>query len=336
MAIPPTRRTTRSSTAIALDSPALVTGATGFVGSHLLEALAGRVSAIVAWHAPGAAPHDRGRSPVDWRAVDVLDSAAVARAIAATQPAVIFHCAGAADVGSSWTQTYDSFAVNVLGTHRLVEAIRRSDLKPRLLIPGSALVYRQSAAALSETARLGPASPYAVSKLAQEQLGGRFGEEDDQPVLLPRAFTHVGPRQSPSFAASSFARAIARIESGQSPPTISVGNLDASRDLTDVRDTVRAYLALAERGTPGRIYNVCCGRAYRIGDVLDRLLALSRVDVAVTVDPARLRPSDNPVLQGDATRLTTELGWQPRIPLEQTLKDLLDYWRRRVAENDSA
>ena len=312
-----------------------MTGAAGFVGSHLVDALADQHVSVVAWRKPDVAvdaPPARVGPDVTWRAVDILDTNAVADALADTRPAVIFHCAGAAHVGASWDKIHDTFAVNVRGTHRLLEAVRFCGLMPRILIPGSALVYRPSSNALTEDAPIGPSSPYAVSKLAQEQLGVRFASEEGRAVLLTRSFNHIGPRQSPFFAASSFARWIAAIEAGQAEPTIYVGNLDAQRDLTDVRDTVRAYCDLADRGTPGRIYNVCSGRAYPIRDVLDGLLAQARVPVTIQVNPSRFRPNDNPMLLGDAARIRAELGWKPRVPLDRTLRDLLDYWRRDLAD----
>ena len=220
---------------------------------------------------------------------------------------------------------------NVTGTEHLLAALGRLPVPPRVLIPGSALVYRPSTAALGEAAPLGPVSPYGASKLEQERVGLEAFREDGLAVVITRSFTHIGPGQAPGYAASSFAEQIARIEAGRAEPVLSVGNLEARRDLTDVRDTVRAYRALMARGTPGRPYNVCSGAAHRIGDVLDALLALARVPVTVRRDPARLRPSDNPVLLGDRSRITAELGWEPRRPLPETLSDLLDYWRGVLA-----
>jgi GDP-4-dehydro-6-deoxy-D-mannose reductase len=151
------------------------------------------------------------------------------------------------------------------------------------------------------------------------------------PVFLARPFNHAGPRQSPEYVTSSFARQIAEIEAGVNPAVLSVGNLDARRDITDVRDTVRAYRMLAERGRAGRPYNICSGRAHRIGDLLEALLGLSRTRIRIAVDPARLRPSDNPVVLGDPSRIRTEVGWEAEMPIERTLQDLLDYWRLRIA-----
>jgi GDP-4-dehydro-6-deoxy-D-mannose reductase len=168
-----------------------------------------------------------------------------------------------------------------------------------------------------------------VSKLAQEMLAE--GNPAGPQVLVARAFNHIGPRQDPWFAAAGFARRIADIEAGKWAPEIAVGNLEARRDLTDVRDTVRAYRAIAERGVPGRPYNVCSGRATAMRDVLDLLLARAHVPITIRVDPARYRPNELPVLLGNPRRLNEELGWSPAIPLERTLEELLDFWRARAA-----
>jgi len=175
---------------------------------------------------------------------------------------------------------------------------------------------------------IGPATPYGVSKLAQEMLAGH---DEVTRVFVARPFNHAGPRQSPTFATSGFARQIAEIEAGRRDPVLQVGNLDARRDITDVRDTVRAYRLIVTRGTARRPYNVCSGKAYRVGDLLDALVALSPRAIAVEVDSSRFRPSDNPLLLGDGSRIAAETGWSPEIPIERTLQDLLDYWRREVS-----
>jgi GDP-4-dehydro-6-deoxy-D-mannose reductase len=310
----------------------LVTGATGFAGSHLLDLLADEGAPLAAWCRPGGQPPGEGATHIRWTAVDLLDRDAVARAIGALRPAVVYHCAGAANVGHSWERPRPTLELNVLGTHHLIEAIRRGAPDARVLIPGSALVYRPAARALTEDDATCPQTPYGVSKLAQEMVGARAAAIDGVAALLPRAFNHIGPRQASGYAASGFAQQIARIEAGAQPATIAVGNLDAARDLTDVRDTVRAYRLIAASGRPGRVYNVCSGRAVRIGDLLDALLARARVKIAVRVDPDRLRPTDNPVVLGDPSRLRAETGWAPRIPIEQTLQDLLAYWRESLSE----
>lgn len=324
-----------------MPGPVLVTGAAGFAGGHLLDRLSRQSIPVVAWQRPGGAPSDRadrsasqpgphGDSTVQWSQVDLLDRRAVTTAIAQLRPAAIYHCAGAAHVGSSWQHSARTLEVNVLGTHHLLEALRQASVEARLCIPGSAMVYHQSTEALSEDAPLQPESPYALSKLAQEMLGARSVTEDGRAVLLPRSFNHLGPRQALTYAASSFAHQIAQIEAGRAEPVIVVGHLDARRDLTDVRDTVHAYQLLMEKGVPGRIYNVCSGRAHRIGDILDALVSHARVSIKIRVDRSRFRPHDNPLLLGDHSRIQNEVGWKPEIPIARTLQDLLDYWREIV------
>lgn len=296
-------------------SRVLVTGARGFVGRHLVDHLERTGADVTGW----------GRAQVD-----LLDRRAVSRAMADLRPNIVYHCAGAAHVGQSFSNIADTLAANVLGTHHVLDALRSAGISARVLITGSSLVYRQSDRPLKEEDPTGPATPYALSKLAQEMLGQRGVLEDRQHVLLTRPFNHTGPRQDPTYAAPTFAQQIALIEKGRMRPEIIVGNLEASRDLHDVRDTVRAYTTIVDRGQPGRVYNVCSGQVFKIRDVLDRLVAMSRVPVAITVDPSRYRPSDNLVVWGDRSRIERELGWKPEIPLDQTLKDLLDYWRKEI------
>lgn len=310
----------------------LVTGAAGFAGGHLLELLSRDTADadIIAWHRPEGAPPRLSTTSrgVRWEAVDLLDRRAVAEATARLRPQAVYHCAGAAHVGRAWDSTEATFAINVRGTHHLLDGLERTGVDARVLIPSSAMVYAPAAEPLTERHALRPSSPYGVSKLAQEMLGARVHGRVS--VLLARAFNHVGPRQDPHFAASGFAQRIADIEHGLWKPEISVGNLDARRDLTDVRDTVRAYRLILERGQPGRPYNVCSGRAITIRHLLDRLVERARVPVTVHMDPARLRPNDLPLLVGDPARLRNELGWNAEIALERTLDDLLEYWREET------
>ena len=324
----------------------LVTGAAGFVGGHLLDMLesmspenpenlanqrnlANPVTQIVAWHRPGHTPTPRGPR-VTWVPVDLLDRSSVIAAIDGSRPDVVYHCGGAAHVGHAWNRTEATLGINVRGTHHLLDAISRAGATARVLIPSSSLVYRPANEVLREDHELVPANPYGLSKLAQEMIGVH-SMSAGLSVMVARAFTHIGPRQDPNFAASSFARQIADIEAGRQPAEIRVGNLEARRDLTDVRDTVRAYRAIVESGVPGRPYNVCSGQAMSIDDLLQKLLKRARVAIDVTVDPARLRPSDAPLVLGDFSRMRHELGWAPRISLDRTLDDILEYWRARPA-----
>jgi len=304
----------------------LVTGATGFAGGHLLERLAAGGAAVHAIARAGGQP-PLPRPGVRWSVVDLLDRDAVRRALEAARPSVIYHCAGFAHVQDAWKAPANPLRVNVLGTHYLLEGCRDLGLTCRVFVTGSAQIYAPSVAAIAEDDRLAPDNPYGISKLAQELTAAASGSS----VLLARPFNHAGPRQTPTYASSAFAHQIAGIEAGRAEPVLRVGNLDSRRDLTDVRDTVRAYQALAESGVPLKPYNVCSGRAYSMREILDILLSLARVRVRVEIDPARLRPSDNPVILGSHARLTADTGWRPEIPIEQTLSDLLDYWRAREA-----
>lgn len=310
-----------------MSGPTLVTGAAGFAGSHLLDQLAADALDIVGWHRPGGHP-PRLVPGVRWQAVDMMDRDAVRDAINRVRPAVVFHLAGAAHVGQSWDTTTETLRSNVLGTHHLVEALRAAAPKAKLLITSSALVYRPSLDAIHEMYPLQPANPYGVSKIAQELVGS--GNGGHPPAFIARPFNHFGPRQDASFVSAAFARQIAEIEAGLRPADIHVGNLDALRDLTDGRDTVRAYRLIVERGVPGRPYNVCTGTAIAVHALLDLLVARARVPVRVVPDPARYRPNDSPLVLGDPSRASRELGWTPRIPIEQTVGDLLDYWRAQV------
>jgi GDP-4-dehydro-6-deoxy-D-mannose reductase len=259
--------------------------------------------------------------------VELLDREAVAAAVAATRPTAIFHLAGVAHVGDSWANAEETLASNVLGTLHLFDGMRAAGLRSRVLITGSATVYKSSATALTEDSPVAPNTPYGTSKLAQEMAALRAWHDDGIPVVVTRSFNHIGPLQSPAFAAAAFARQLARIEAGLVPPVIKVGNLEARRDLSDVRDTVRAYQWLMNAGRPGGIYNVCSGRAVSMQDLLDTLRGLIRVPVAVEQDPTRMRPADSPVVLGDFGRLAADTGWRPLHSLASTLSDLVAYWR---------
>lgn len=305
----------------------IVTGAAGFAGSHLLDLLAADGVDVVAWHRPAGHP-PREVAGVRWQAVDLLDQRAVLRAVDDAAPAVVYHCAGAAHVGQSWGKAEATLRVNVLGTHSVVEALRTAAPEAKLLVTSSALVYGPSVEAIDETQPIRPANPYGLSKVAQEMVA--WGEGGHRHTFIARPFNHFGPRQDPTFVSAAFAREIARIEAGLCAPEIHVGNLEALRDLTDVRDTVRAYRLIVERGVAGRPYNVCTGRSVAVDTLLDTLVSLARVAVRIVPDPSRYRPNDTPVVLGNPGRANRELGWTATIPAEQTARDLLDYWRHQV------
>lgn len=305
----------------------LVTGAGGFVGSHLIELLEhDGIDKIVAWLRPGTEPLVRGAG-VAWREVEMHDREAVAAAIDEIRPSAIYHLAGVPHVGDSWAHVHETFAGNVLATHHLFNALRRASLGPRVLITSTAFVYAPLDRAISEHDVVRPNSPYGTSKVAQEMVGKRAWEDDGIPALLARAFNHVGPRQSPSFVASSIAKQIAEIEAGLKPPTLVMGNLDSQRDIMDVRDTVRAYQAMMTSARPGIPYNICSGTAVPVRRLVELMTSKARVPITIEQDPARFRPNDTRLIVGHHGRLTKDTGWAAQIPFEQTVEDLLGYWR---------
>jgi GDP-4-dehydro-6-deoxy-D-mannose reductase len=310
---------------IASAAPILVTGAAGFAGAHLLDLLADS-HPIVGWHHPDNGPPTRPQR-VRWQPIDLLDQTAVQRAIAEARPRHVYHLAGAAHQGKSWDRSDEALRVNALGTHHLLAALARESVPARVLVVGSAAVYRPGEEALDERSPIGPTSPYGVSKLAQELIALHAEVTEDVEVIVSRSFNHIGPGQSPDYFAASFARQIAEIAEGRAEPVLRVGNLTPRRDLTDVRDTVRAYSALMDRGRRGEVYNVCVGRAYAISEILDGFLAESGIQVRIEPDPARVRPVDQPVLLGSYAKVHRDTGWEPQIPLAQTLRDLLADWR---------
>lgn len=310
----------------------LVTGANGFVGGHLVASLAAEGERVFGLVRPGT-PREGAFSPLD---ADLLDAAAVERAVIAAAPDRVVHLAAQSSAKDSWADAEGTLRVNVLGLLNLLEAVRRAGLAPRTLVVGSSEEYGAVSgdAPIGEDTPLRPSSPYAVSKVAQGYLALQHHVAYRLPVVRTRTFNHTGPGRGAGFAESSFARQIAEIEAGRREPVIRVGNLEAVRDMGDVRDVVRAYRLLLERGEAGEVYNVCTGQGVRIGDVLARLLASSSARVEVRSDPSLLRPVDVPVLVGDASRLERATGWRPEIPLERTLGDLLADWRRRVAAGE--
>jgi GDP-4-dehydro-6-deoxy-D-mannose reductase len=301
----------------------LVTGAGGFAGSHLLEHLAGSAD-LVGW--------SRSQPPADvaqlarWQQVDIRDRDAVTDALRTVRPSSIFHCAGFPHVAESWHDTTAPLAVNVLGTHRILDALSSLGIACRLLITGSSQVYASSSDPIDEAHPLAPSSPYGLSKLAQEQLA-LLSMGNGVEVIVTRSFNHTGPRQTPAFVASSVARQIALIERGTIPAVIKVGNLAARRDVSDVRDVVRAYAALMKAGTAGTVYNVASGVGRPVQAIVEALVARARVPIRIEQDPARLRANDIPVLVGNPARLKATTGWEPQIPFEHMIDDLLEYWR---------
>ena len=315
----------------------LITGAAGFVAGHLIELLHQEEPDVEVFglaRPHGAPPQLPGRVTVI--EADLLDAAGMNAAVTLAQPDRVVHLAAQSSPQKSLADPHETLQTNVTGALHLLEAVRKLRTPPRVLLVGSSEEYGLASPAevpLRETAPLRPNSPYAVSKIAQSYLGLQYALAHRIPVVRTRTFHHTGPGRGESFAESSFARQIVEIERGGREPVLRVGNLDAIRDFADVRDTVRAYRLLLDRGESGEVYNVCTGRGQRIRDLLDILLKASGVRAEVRVDEKRLRPSDIPVLVGDPEKLQRTTGWEPRIDLEKTLRDLLGYWRARLGDD---
>jgi GDP-4-dehydro-6-deoxy-D-mannose reductase len=314
----------------------LITGITGFAGSHLAEYLLGRadgeVHGLLRWRSRMDNIAHLG-DKVKLHHGDIRDATAMLELVRAVQPDRIYHLAAQSYVPMSWLAPSETMTTNVLGQVNLFEAVRAAGSRCRIQLAGSSEEYglvRPEEAPIRETNPLRPLSPYGVSKVAQDLMGYQYHQSYGMFIVRTRGFNHTGPRRGDVFVTSNFARQIAEIEKGSRQPVIHVGNLEAIRDFTDVRDTVQGYYLALENGTPGEVYNVATGKGYRIREMLDVLLGLSKVKVRTEPDPKRMRPSDVELLLGDATRLRAETNWQPRIPFEKTMSDLLDYWRSRV------
>lgn len=300
----------------------LVTGAGGFVGGHLVHALVSGGHEVWGGSVDGAAPSAATPRHVRWVELDVTSDRSVEAAVALARPEGVFHLAGQASVGASFTDPLGTWEVNATGTLRLLEALEGGT---RFVLASSAEVYGvvpEAEQPIGEGRPLRPPNPYAASKAAAEMVAVQASLSGRVEAVVARSFNHTGPGQDTRFALPSFARQIAAMRRGEEERVLRVGNLDARRDFLDVRDVVRAYVVLLEHGAAGEVYNVCSGRAHRLRDVVDAMVALTGGEIRVEVDPERVRPVDVPLMRGDAARLRA-VGWSPRIPLEDTLRDLL-------------
>ncbi|MCD6516856.1 MAG: GDP-mannose 4,6-dehydratase [Candidatus Aminicenantes bacterium] len=315
----------------------LITGITGFAGSHLADHILSEhkdaeVFGFVRWRSR----RDNIRhilERIHLYEADLKDIVSLKKALSQIKPDRIFHLAAQSFVPTSWKCPSETFSINAIGEINLFEAVLDLGMKPRIQIAGSSEEYgliHPNEVPMKEDNQLRPLSPYAVSKVAQDLLAYQYFKSYGLDTVRTRGFNHTGPRRGDVFICSNFAKQIALIEKKKQEPVIFVGNLDAQRDFTDVRDMVRAYWLSLEKGKKGEVYNIGTGKAYRIKEILDILLFLAGDDVEVRVDPDRLRPSDVPILLSDSTKFRKITGWEPKIPFTQSLKDLLDFWRERV------
>jgi GDP-4-dehydro-6-deoxy-D-mannose reductase len=311
---------------------ALITGANGFVGCHLTRLLAAKKLEL-----HGAVFGNENAAEIEAllpagrrHTCDLRVRKQVRDLVAELRPAVVYHLAAQSHVPTSWSNPELTLRINVLGTLALLEALAELSPKATVLLISSGDIYEIAAGPTAETTPYRPRNPYALSKLAADLIGEFEHLRSGLRVIRLRPFNHVGPGQSPMFVLSSFARQIARIEAGLQKPVLKVGNLDVERDFTDVRDMVRAYVLAARTCTPGECYNVASGNAYSIHALLDGLLSMSHTEISVHVDPALYRPSENLRQRADTARFRAATGWAPRIPIERTLSDILEYWRQEV------
>ncbi len=313
----------------------LITGITGFVGSHLAEYLLSKNYEVYGTYRWRSRMENilAIKDKLNLYECDLKDATAVYNLIKEIQPDMIFHLAAQSYVPMSWSCPSETIITNVVSQVNILEAVRNLKIDPLIHIAGSSeeygLVY-ENEIPIKETNPLRPLSPYGVSKVAQDLLGYQYYKSYHLKIIRTRAFNHEGPRRGEVFVTSNFAKQIAEIEKGKREPIIYVGNLQAVRDFTDVRDVVKAYYLALTKGKVGEVYNIASGKGYKIKEILDFYLEKSRVEVEVRVDEKRLRPSDVELLIGDATKIKEECGWQPEIPIEKTLEDLLNYWRERV------
>ncbi len=319
----------------------LITGADGFVGGHLISYLV-RQKPVADLHilGLGLAPElpEGLRDACSYSCCDIRDADAVHAQVRDFAPDYVFHLAAQSSVARSWEDRELTYEIALRGQDSLLEAL--TELKqagaadPVIMVACSAEEYgpvTPQELPVSESHALNPVNPYAFSKVIQDYLAQLYFTAYGLKTVRTRAFNQTGPGQSPVFVVSDFAKQVSEIEAGLREPVMRVGNLEARRDFSDVRDLASAYWLAVSRGEPGEVYNVCSGRAYSVKDILDMILSSSSAGVRVETDPARLRPMDIPELRGDNSRLRAATGWQPEIPMEQTVRDVLDWWRERIA-----
>lgn len=312
----------------------LITGITGFAGSHLADYLLEKkdlkVYGIKRWRSR-TENIEHFIDKIEFYECDLRDASSTRDLIEVVRPNMIFHLAAQSFVPTSWSAPAESLETNIMGELNLLEAVRRTGINPLIQIAGSSEEYgavKENEVPIKETNPLRPLSPYAVSKVGQDMLAYQYFKSYGTRVIRTRGFNHTGPRRPSVFVCSDFAKQIVDIEKGIKKPVIEVGNLEAIRDFTDVRDMVRGYWLALSKGTPGEVYNICSGTGRKIGDILSMLISLAGVKVDIRVDEHKLRPSDVPRLIGDSTKFKTATGWEPSISFEKTLQDLLEFWRK--------
>lgn len=315
----------------------LITGVSGFAGSWLYDYIRTEFpdhQISGAYINEESLQNISNKEEIQLVKIDLMQEKAVDDLIKTIMPDSIFHLAALAATGDSFQNPAITVTNNITAQINILEAVRKQNLRnTRILIVSSADIYgivSQKDLPMNESTDLHPTSPYAVSKIAQDYLGLQYFLAYNLSIIRIRPFNHIGPRQSPQFVVARFAKEIAEMEKGRKAAILKVGNLEAKRDFTDVRDMVRAYTMILEKGNAGDVYNIGSGTSHTISHILEILISLSKIKITIEKDPSLLRPVDNPELICDADKMKKLTGWEPKIPLEQTLQDTLDYWRSIV------
>ncbi|HLC92848.1 MAG TPA: GDP-mannose 4,6-dehydratase [archaeon] len=316
----------------------LITGVTGFAGSHLAEYIIdnklGEIHGTFRGKSTDLANINHVKSSLNLVKCDITDYFVVKQTIKDIDPDYIFHLAAQSFVPESWKSPRETLETNIMGALNIYEAVREVNPGIKIQIASSSEIYGmvpEDELPIKETNQLRPLSPYGVSKVAMDLLGYQYHESYGLNIVRTRAFNHTGPRRGDVFVASNWTKQVAEIEKGTQEPVLMVGSLTSKRDFTDVRDVVRAYWLSLEKCEPGEAYNICSGKTQTMQELLDMILSFTDKKIQVKVDPKRMRPSDVKVLLGDYSKFNKQTGWKPEIPLEKTIKDLLDYWRKKLA-----
>lgn len=308
---------------------ALVIGGGGFVGPYLVRHLTDDLGYEVTVTKTVKETLTMDNATV--RNLDILDMEQIRTLLEEEKADYLFHLAAQSSVAYSWKNPTLTVDVNIKGCINLLEAIRLVEKKPRVLLIGSGEEYghiKKDECPIIEDNVVRPGNIYAATKSCQNMLGRIYSDAYGLDIMMVRAFNHIGPNQTPMFVVADFCKQVADIEKGKQEPVINVGNLSAKRDFTDVRDVVKAYAKLVAGGKRGETYNVGTGHAIAIQDILNKIIAMSDKDIEVKVDPAKLRPVDVPIIEPDISKIKKEVGWEPLIPLEQTLRETLEHWRK--------
>ncbi|WP_342757066.1 GDP-mannose 4,6-dehydratase [Kineothrix sedimenti] len=310
---------------------AMIIGAAGFVGNYLMEYLQKECNMEV--YVTKLLREEISNSNVKEYNLDILDKEAIVSLLFEIRPDYIFHLAAQSSVGLAWKNPCLTIDVNIKGSVNVMDAVRELYYKPRVILIGSGEEYghiNEGESPIKEENMIRPGNIYAATKVCQNMIGNIYAQAYDMELMMVRAFNHIGPTQAPIFVVADFCKQVAEIEKGIREPVMYVGNLEAKRDFTDVRDVVRAYAMLIEKGKSGETYNVGSGHAVSIREILELIISLSHQNIKVEIDPNKLRPVDVPIIEADTTKLRKLTGWEPEITLEQTIKETLNYWRERV------